>query len=85
MCLTFEMEHNIECCVRARLSQQRVILERLRERVEVLREEIRKIEELREYVEDIASSESNVRAIFGDFAKQNMCVNYKNSLNEKDK
>lgn len=56
-------------------------MERLRERMDLLREEMRKIVELTEYVEDIASSEGNIRSIFEDITGRvsSVIVNY-NSL-----
>lgn len=74
MCLTMEMEHNVERCVGDRHHQQHMVLERLRERVKLLREEIQRIIELSEYVEDIANSESNIRTILEEISSQNVTV-----------
>lgn len=84
------MEHNAESCVRKRQAHQRVILERLRERVDMLREEIKRIIELSEYVEDIANSESNIRSIMEDIAVRDVYASKKynqnfDPINEKKK
>lgn len=74
MCLTMDMEHNVERCVGERQHQQHMVLEKLRERVKLLREEIQRIIELSEYVEDIANSESNIRTIFEEIATQSVTI-----------
>lgn len=51
-----------------------MVLEKLRERVKLLREEIQRIIELSEYVEDIANSESNIRTIFEEIATQSVTI-----------
>lgn len=68
------MEHNVERCVGERQHQQHMVLEKLRERVKLLREEIQRIIELSEYVEDIANSESNIRTIFEEIATQSVTI-----------
>lgn len=57
---------------------QQQILERLRARMDLLREEMRRVVELTEYVEDIASSEGNIRSIFGEITGRmnSVIVNY---------
>lgn len=66
MCLSSELEHNVENCVRVRKSLQKKVLEKIRDRVDELKKEIEKVIELSEYVEDIANSEGSIRSILHD-------------------
>lgn len=72
------MDHDIERCLRVRQECQQRILEKLRARMDLLREEMRRVVELTEYVEDIASSEGNIRSIFEDTTGRmsSVIVNY---------
>lgn len=66
MCLSSELEHNVENCVRVRKGLQKKVLEKIRDRVDELKREIEKVIELSEYVEDIANSEGSIRSILHD-------------------